>query len=349
MKIRLLICCMFACGVFKATANIAKVTICAIDDNTELPIAGALTKAWFEQNIGWRAWSEASPIAVTTAKTEEDGCSRLTGKTNTGEISFCAFLPDEYYKVHGSYKYVNKNVLSVWQPEDLVITMRLQHIERPIPLWVKKVDYRVDDLGKNSLANRCLQYDMIKGDWLPPYGKGVCADLEISSKLQITGTKRKFLYATKKVEDIEFYELVQTISLPNPDDIWSMQITNSLSGIRIRCATDEGSRSCMERKIGMREGLSPSGDWQCEYFSDYNRNCCFVFRIRTKYNEKGEIVSAYYGKIYGDFEFEGTLKEGLKGINFLYYLNTTPLDRNLEWDMKNNLCPEETRTYPFEP
>lgn len=164
MKIRLLIyiCCMFACCTLKATANIARVTICAIDDNTNLPIAGALTKAWFEQNIGWRAWSEASPIAVTTAKTEEDGRSRLTGKTNTGEISFCAFLPDEYYKAHGSYKYANKNVLGVWQPEDLVITMRLQHVEHPIPLWVKKVDYKSDDLGKNRLANRCFQYDMIK-------------------------------------------------------------------------------------------------------------------------------------------------------------------------------------------
>ena len=24
---------------------------------------------------------------------------------------------------------------------------------------------------------------------------------------------------------------------------------------------------------------------------------------------------------------------------FLYYLNPAPNDRNLEWDMKNNLCP----------
>jgi len=30
---------------------------------------------------------------------------------------------------------------------------------------------------------------------------------------------------------------------------------------------------------------------------------------------------------------------GLRSVEFLYYLNPTPLDRNLEWDMKNNLCP----------
>ena len=28
-----------------------------------------------------------------------------------------------------------------------------------------------------------------------------------------------------------------------------------------------------------------------------------------------------------------------EGVGFLYYLSPTPDDRNLEWDMKNNLCP----------
>ncbi len=30
----------------------------------------------------------------------------------------------------------------------------------------------------------------------------------------------------------------------------------------------------------------------------------------------------------------------LEGVRFLYCLNPTPLDRNLEWDMKTNLCPD---------
>ena len=51
------------------------------------------------------------------------------------------------------------------------------------------------------------------------------------------------------------------------------------------------------------------------------------------------MISAIYGKIYGDFNFEGFDKKGLTGISFLYYLNPKPLDRNLEWDMKTNLCP----------
>ena len=30
---------------------------------------------------------------------------------------------------------------------------------------------------------------------------------------------------------------------------------------------------------------------------------------------------------------------GFKRVKFLYYFNLESLDRNLEWDMKNNLCP----------
>jgi hypothetical protein len=62
--------------------------------------------------------------------------------------------------------------------------------------------------------------------------------------------------------------------------------------------------------------------------------------VRTRYDEKGKLKDAYYGKIYGDFEIQGDEKRGVISISFLYYLNSTSLDRNLEWDMKNNLCPE---------
>jgi len=32
--------------------------------------------------------------------------------------------------------------------------------------------------------------------------------------------------------------------------------------------------------------------------------------------------------------------EAVVAPSFLYYLNSTQPDRNLEWDMKNNLCPK---------
>ena len=51
----------------------------------------------------------------------------------------------------------------------------------------------------------------------------------------------------------------------------------------------------------------------------------YYIRVRTKLDEKGNVISAHYGKIYGDF------------MNFTHYLNPTPNDRNVEFDPKKNL------------
>ena len=63
--------------------------------------------------------------------------------------------------------------------------------------------------------------------------------------------------------------------------------------------------------------------------SDKNRHYCF--RIRTRRDAEGRIVSGLYGKVYGDFRIND-----LSGIAFTYYLNPTPNDRNLEFDRKTN-------------
>jgi hypothetical protein len=57
--------------------------------------------------------------------------------------------------------------------------------------------------------------------------------------------------------------------------------------------------------------------------TDPNRN--FYFRVRTALDHQGNVVSAQYGKIYGDL------------AQFRYYLNPTPNDRNIEFDPKQNL------------
>jgi hypothetical protein len=113
------------------------------------------------------------------------------------------------------------------------------------------------------------------------------------------------------------------------------------AGIKIRKAQENLVSSEIVNNRGMRKIINPKfrNEWHCEYYSNFKESNCYQFRIRSKYDEKGDLKEAYYGKIYGDFEIEGDDKKGLTRISFLYYLNPNPLDRNLEWDMKNNLCP----------
>ena len=76
-----------------------------------------------------------------------------------------------------------------------------------------------------------------------------------------------------------------------------------------------------------------------EYKDNFEEDRCYYIRIRTEFDESDNVRKAIYGKIYGDFKLEDK-KNGIKDVSFLYYLNPTPNDRNLEWDMKNNLCPK---------
>ena len=71
----------------------------------------------------------------------------------------------------------------------------------------------------------------------------------------------------------------------------------------------------------------------------------YFFRVRTVLNKAGEVESALYGKIHGDFSLD---HNGVFG--FSYYLNPTPNDRNLEFDTRQNLFtklrPEEWVSQP---
>jgi hypothetical protein len=58
---------------------------------------------------------------------------------------------------------------------------------------------------------------------------------------------------------------------------------------------------------------------------DYDPKRNYFMRVRTALDEHGNVKSALYGKIYGDF------------MQFSYYLNPTPNDRNVEFDPKQNL------------
>ena len=89
-----------------------------------------------------------------------------------------------------------------------------------------------------------------------------------------------------------------------------------------------------------------------KHASHFDKRRNFAFRIRTRRDGNGKITSAYYGKIYGDINFKklfGVDTEAVAAPSFLYYLNLTPNDRNLEWDMKTNLCPNPGKIGQFQP
>lgn len=317
-----------------------------LDDITGNPLANVSVGAGFTMDAG-PIWENRFKYDHKQFITDANGVCKISGKSNCGKAGcYIRQPPQGFYKpvCGSSLRFKKKNFFGVWQPDNLVVTLRLDRVEKPIPLFVKRVELTNSRKGIGGFdgTNSVVRFDLMKGDWLAPYGKGETSDLEFKTVLEIKGKERKFRYASRKVEDVLFYELATAISPCSTNDAISKVQIKEDAGIKIRMANDDFSSRQIVRSRGKRKIIRPKfpNEWNCEYYSNYNKSQCYKFRVRSRYDEKGNLKEAYYGKIYGDFEIQGDEKRGITSISFLYYLNPTSLDRNLEWDMKTNLCPE---------
>ena len=136
--------------------------------------------------------------------------------------------------------------------------------------------------------NRPVGFDLEAGDWVVPNGNGATTD---------------FLFTVTNSTIV--------VSFPNAGDgiqgftrDWNLGVS--------------GLVSLHEAPI---DGYQP----KYEKTQMPNPDRIYYFRVRTVLDENGNVKSALYGKIYGDF------------MQFRYYLNPTPNDRNIEFDPKQNL------------
>lgn len=327
------------------TADTARFSVLVLDEKEVFPIPNVTVRANFSEDIGWRAWTESPKPYVVIEKTDKTGYCCMKGKTNCGRVACWIPQPPEGYYSGGGwgYRFKKKNLFGVWQPDNLVVTLRLDRVEKPIPLFVKRVELTNSRKGIGGFdgTNSVVRFDLMKGDWLAPYGKGETADLEFKSTLVIKD-KTWFMMEPRKYDWVYFYNLGTTAKCLNSDDGFAIVKPNLYAGIKIRCADMPfKTRELSLINIGRNKKYHRNGeDWNCENYKDNYSDRVISFRIRSRYDEKGNLKEAYYGKIYGDFEIQGDEKRGITSISFLYYLNPTPLDRNLEWDMKTNLCLE---------
>ena len=322
-------------------AYIAAYVFDAVDRS---PLSGVEMVARFEDDIGWRAWTEEANPDIVHDRTDINGFCRLGGRTNCGKSScWIEEAPPGYYKpYHGSgiVKYESRSLFGVWQPDNVVITLALQRVEHPIPLYVHRVilDGRRESVGGFDGTNAVLRLVFLANDWLPPEGIGKHADVLIHSRYSFLDKVKDGKYYVQV-----FYDFTCRIEFPGAGNgLVEKSVAGLNRGIRIRVAPEMGYIPNTTLQFGRRRKKTEvKGVWPDEY-TDSNNDRCYSFRVRSRFDEKGNLIEAYYGKIYGDFRFRGTDK-GFHGTSFLYYLNPSSLDRNLEWDMKNNLCKKPLR------
>lgn len=177
-----------------------------------------------------------------------------------------------------------------------------------------------------SKGDGVLRFDFMKGEWLPPIGNGETADVEFRRL-----PHEDFGEASHDVVKGRSYRDSMSVKFLGEDNgLVEMRIRPD-DELKIRTSPEEGFTKDLVCYRGVAKDL--------QRYDSYDKNRCFCFRIRTRKNDKGEIVEAYYGKIYGDIRLLAMVSPyvPVASVRFTYYLNLRNLDRNLEWN-RQNLC-----------
>jgi hypothetical protein len=303
-----------------------KLTVYVCDD-TGLPVPSA--------RIRGGIWSPEANFADIASGRRKDLI--YEGTTNTGGLYIAHghawqdmgwnVEKDGFYSTHGGYNFLEAGTPAIvkgrFQPWNATNTVVLKRIRNPIPMYAKGVETVVPVLGQP------VGYDLEKGDWVGPHGKGVVSDLVFT----VTGTYK---------------------DPSNGQVLVGMAFSNPLDGIQTTHVEAGPAGPVGSKFWSLHE--APEDNYAGKYNSEFlissdpgvlrknpsrDHGAILYYRVRVCTNETGQIVRALYGKIYG--QMCGYFKEVHPpentriGVRFSYYLNPTPNDRNVEFDPKRNL------------
>ena len=270
-----------------------------VDDGGS-PIANARCGGWMYMEY------DSKHGCGYTIYTDTNGCARVTGKCS--EWFSVVVRKDGYYKTSFDVKFPLENVdvpiiSGKWQPYGETRTVVLKKIRNPIRLRDPDSRYRYAYPENGKWTG----FDLACGDWMPPLGDGKCADVMIRymreprpdgflKSLDISFTNNP--HAGAYVMNRDPYSEMDSVYNAN---------TN---GDYVGCLRYEFERTAKGNHV-----ISELG------FGQY-----LVFRIRTKTDGDGRLISAHYGRLMGALKY--LEKAGM--VLGPVFFNPTPNDTNLE-------------------
>lgn len=224
---------------------------------------------------------------VDNLKTGPDGLVKSSGKP---KLRVRVDVDKEGY-----YSYRSKKLSKLENHDLKVILAKIVH---PIPLYAKKTKVY------SQHAKTPIGYDFEVGDWVKPYGKGKIVDVLF-----------KILYDKRSSTDFDYsFE----VSFPNALD--GLQEFKGSDTSALRSAHHAPQQGYLPTWKQTKQRSPNTG-----ITGNQNNSRNYWLRVRSKTDGEGNLISAHYMKVYGDFP------------RIQYYFNPTVNDRNLEFDVKQNL------------
>ena len=298
--------CVAATNVAKRQFQLpeAKLTVRVIDEDGN-PIGGANVWLGFEERT--HPGKDVAVRGLTDGEglfTGQGGCSGVIGSEIRKEGYYLGWVHLDPFRERDS-------ILNRWQPWDPVVTTIMRPIVNPVAMYAKRVWIEL------PMTDKPCGYDLIRGDWVAPYGTGEISDL-------IFRLDRRYV-------DRRDYDMSIEVRFSNEND----GIQEAELPVIGRTSHYKWPREAPVD--GYEPLLISKSSWKPEenFRASANDKQMYFFRVRTKLRE-GELSTGLYGKIRGGLLLS-PLKTKTVKVLLSYYLNPSPLDRNMEWDKEKNL------------
>ena len=291
----------------------AKLTF-RVTDSLGNPVTNA------DVRTGFYVWDEEKSNVAST-KTDTNGMCTVEGLCSVD--ANCSFTKDGYYKTNFRHTFPNprREPDSVkdgkWQPWNPTIEVTLKEKRNPVAMYVNRIEVYFPQ-------NELVGFDCKQGDLVAPYGTGNESDF-LFTVIETSKSRNEFQRQLVVVSDCEDGGFIRSRK-----DIWSSLVSKHE-------APDNGYTPKVETIFVYGENQQPIDTriGEDEYL---------MFRSRVKKDDKGKITYSNYGKIDGRIKSGKSDKGDNAGyVQFLYYFNPTPNDRNLEFDTSKNLFGDNSR------
>lgn len=296
-------------------------------------------------------------ISIVNKNQFKDGSNDIRGKTDKeGKFSTEGLgLPivtiiaehEGYYfsrkEYHNFKNFDEAKKTGKYLPWDPVIDLTLRKIGKPIPMIVRLGGS--DAIRTSPVPGKECGFDLYVGDWVAPHGKGKIPDMLITLALREENDVDGAVEAEIRFGN-EDDGLIPIMELTAPESLLKYPRIAPADGYEVKTVKPP----YVIPVSGAEQAAEPIG---------------YFFRIRTQKDKStGKIVSAFYGKIVAQsglrrpsdnpfllhrYSYSNHGRKLEPGVEFSYYLNPTPNDRNLEYDQRSNLAPGADKGVIYSP
>lgn len=208
----------------------------------------------------------------------------------------------------GYYKTEQQVVVNQERTRSVSILLRPER--NPVAMYAKRVSWEIQDRAKE------YGVDLIKGDFVAPFGKGSHPDI--------------VMHIDRELKGGDNYSQTLSVDFPNPSDGFVVM------DVKDEWRSSEYKTDYVAPVTGYKAGLKVVTSRTASGYDNENTNTPLYLRIRSAADEKGNVGSAQYCKIWPSIEVLGALIDRPL-VKMTYYCNPTPNDRNVEFDLENNL------------